>query len=107
MIQHSLVDFTQRDGQRLFLILRLNKRTDELETTLISLLEVAVNLAGAFRSENHQSILGGHFIQQLINGRGGDTNGIIEHRFGDGNIVAHAVDVGHVGHKHLFESYDK
>src|SRR5262245_28014016 len=67
------VDLAQRDGQRLLLRNRLDQRADVLQQALAELAVVGVDLAGTLGREDHQRVLRGGLLQQLVDGRVGNA----------------------------------
>src|SRR5688500_10597240 len=74
------VDLAHRDGERLLLRSRLDERADVLEQALAELAVVGVDLTGALGREDHQRVLGGALLEQLVDRRVGDAFGV-----GDGS----------------------
>lgn len=99
VIEQTGFNLSQCDGKWLLLRLWGYQRSDELKHAFTSLLVEAVDLARTLRRENHQGVLGGYALEQLIDRWCGDTN------WGIKNAI---IVLGHVAHSsycHLLVSH--
>src|SRR5690349_14117211 len=74
--QQPLVDLAQRDGHRLLVHLGVDQRADVLEQALLELGVVGVDLPGPLRRVEDEGVLGVRTLQQLVDRRVGDADGI-------------------------------
>src|SRR5580693_1424842 len=73
--EQPLLDFTERDGQRLLLTARLDQRADVLQQPLAKLGVIRVNLPCALRGHDHQPVLAVHDLEKLVDRRVDDAVG--------------------------------
>ncbi len=73
VLEEISVDFTQRDGQRLFLQTGLDQRSDVFEDAVTELVVVVVDLARALGRVDDQGVLGRGAFEQLVDRRVGDA----------------------------------
>lgn len=78
VFEQAAVDFAERDGKGLFVVLGGNERPNELEDTFVRLVVVAIDLTGPLGGEDDKRVLGRNLLQQVVNRRCGNTNRIIE-----------------------------
>src|SRR2546421_414135 len=74
-VQHALLDFTERDGQRLLLAARLHQRPDVLKQALSELRVVGVDLPCALRGHDYQPVLAVHDVKEFVDRRVDDAVG--------------------------------
>src|SRR5580704_1254042 len=73
--EHALLDFAERDGQRLLLAARLYQRPDVLEQPLSELRVVSVDLPCALRGHDYQPVLAVHDAKEFVDRRVDDAVG--------------------------------
>src|SRR5580692_5682684 len=74
-VEQPLLDFTERDGQRLLLAARLDQRADVLQQPLAQLGVIRVDLPCALRGHDHQPVLAVHDLEKLVDRRVDDAVG--------------------------------
>ena len=76
LIDHVSVDLAQGDRQGFLVGGGLDDGADELDHVLRELQVVRVDLSGAPGREDHQGVLRIDVLEQVIDGRRGDANGL-------------------------------
>src|SRR5689334_23878589 len=81
----TLVDLAEGDGQRLLADLGLHQRADVVEQALLELAVVGVDLTGALRRVDDQGVLAVGRLEQVVDRRVGDADGV---RHGSGHAFS-------------------